>query len=186
MISSSARMETQIPFESALAVLVPEADNLVEPFRLKYDPSAAAGIPAHITVLYPFKPPCELTHETIQTLQKLFSQISRLDVSFAEWRVLRRVLYLAPQPDEPFKQMTEAVWERFPETPPYDGQFADIIPHLTVAQDEVPERLHQIAHDFDLAAKGRLPIDATVKEIVLLDNQTGRWRVRHRFRLGQV
>ena len=41
------------PIESALVVLVPEAERLVKPFCERYDPSAAAGVPAHITLLYP-------------------------------------------------------------------------------------------------------------------------------------
>ena len=43
--------------ESALVVLVPEAEGVVKPFRDLHDPSAAAGMPAHITLLYPFKHP---------------------------------------------------------------------------------------------------------------------------------
>ncbi len=177
-------MQTQIPFESALAVLVPESESLVEPFRIKHDPSAAAGIPAHITILYPFKPPHEITVGTIQTLEKLFSVISPFHVSFAECRLLPRVLYLAPNPDEPFKRMTETVTEWFPGTPPYAGQFADIIPHLTIAQHEDAARLREITEEFDRAATGALPINANVRDVVLLDNETGRWRIRHRFMLG--
>ena len=179
-------MTTQKPFESALAILVPEAESLVERFRLQHDPSAAAGIPAHITVLYPFKPPEEITAEIIQTLEKLFSKIARLNFSLIEWRRLRRVLYLAPVPDEPFRQMTEAVHERFPETPPYGGEFADIIPHLTVAQNDDPTRLQEIVDEFDRAATEALPIHASLSEIVLLDNVTGRWRIRHRFALSEA
>ena len=46
--------------ESGLVVLVPQAEALVKPFRDRYDPSAATGVPAHITLLYPFKPPDEI------------------------------------------------------------------------------------------------------------------------------
>jgi hypothetical protein len=40
---------------TALVILVPEAEALVKAFRERYDPSAAEGMPAHVTVLYPFK-----------------------------------------------------------------------------------------------------------------------------------
>jgi len=46
-----------LPVESSLMIVVPEAERLVKPFREKYDPSAAVGVPAHITLLYPFKLP---------------------------------------------------------------------------------------------------------------------------------
>ena len=59
-----------LPIESALVVVVPEAEQLVGPFREKYDPSAAAGMPPHITLLYPFKPPdaVSYTHLTLPTI----------------------------------------------------------------------------------------------------------------------
>src|ERR1043166_3926376 len=178
-------MDTKISSESALAILVPEAEPLVEPFRLEHDPSAAAGIPAHITVLYPFKPPEEITPETIQTLENLFANSTGVDFCFSEWRRLARVLYLAPVPEGPFKEMIEVVSERFPETPPYAGQFADIIPHLTVAQNDDPHRLQEIADEFERAATEALPIHARAQEVVLLDNVTGRWRIRNRFTLSK-
>jgi hypothetical protein len=59
--------------ESALVVLVPEAEPLVKPFRDWYDPSAAAGAPAHITLLYPFKHPDEVDQTVLDDLSELFS-----------------------------------------------------------------------------------------------------------------
>jgi hypothetical protein len=46
-------MESQAT--TALIILVPEAEAFVKEFRDKYDPSAAEGMPAHITVLFPLK-----------------------------------------------------------------------------------------------------------------------------------
>ena len=170
--------------ESALAVLVPETESLVGTFRKLHDPSALAGIPAHITVLYPFKPPQEITTATIENLEEIFAEIDSFDVCFGEWRLLRHVLYLAPQPDEPLKRMTERVFARFPETPPYGGQFAEIIPHLTVAQSDDRNRLRDVTDEFDRAAKSILPIHARITDVVLLENETGQWSVRRSFALG--
>ncbi len=58
--------------ESALMVLVPEAETLVKPFRDRYDPSAAAGVPAHITLLYPFKHPNEVDQTVLDDLDQCF------------------------------------------------------------------------------------------------------------------
>jgi 2'-5' RNA ligase len=173
-----------MPIESALVVLIPEAEVLVKSFRNQYDPSATLGVPAHVTVLYPFKSPPELTSEVIRSLEKLFSKSPGFSVSFSESRRLPGVLYLAPVPDETFRRLTEIVTRRFPETPPYGGQFIDIIPHLTVAQVSDPQKLEEVAADFERAAIVHLPIRANVREIALLDNESGRWKVRVRFRLG--
>ena len=170
--------------ESALVVLIPEAEVLVKSFRNRYDPQAALGVPAHVTVLYPFKSPRELTVEVIRNLDELFAKFPGFSASFAESRRFPGVLYLSPEPVETFRHLTGIVTERFPETPPYGGEFADVIPHLTLGQLSDPQKLEEVAAQFELAAKGRLPIQAWVKEIALLDNESGRWKVRARFALG--
>ncbi|WP_079312549.1 hypothetical protein [Microbispora sp. GKU 823] len=42
--------------ETALVVEVPSAEPLVRGLRERYDSFAAYGMPAHVTVLYPFLP----------------------------------------------------------------------------------------------------------------------------------
>lgn len=172
--------------ESALVILIPEADALVESFRKQYDPSAPLGLPAHVTLLYPFKPPGELTADVIRKLEDLFSRTPQFTISFSEVRRFINVLYLAPIPDEPFRQLTELVRKHFPETPPYGGQFAEIVPHLTVAQVSDEEELQRIADAFQQAAQGKLPILSNITEILLMDNEHCDWQVRIRFQLSAI
>ena len=117
--------------ESALIVAVPEVEALVAPFRARHDPAAAKGVPAHVTVLYPFVAPARITPTIVLSLAELFAALPELRVSFAEVRRFPEALYLAPEPAEPLRKMTERVFERFPGMPPYEGRFADVIPHLT-------------------------------------------------------
>jgi len=176
-----------MPIESALVILIPEVEVLVESFRNRYDPSAALGVPAHVTVLYPFKPPSELTPDVITTLTEMFSRVSSFDAHFTSRNFfLPNILYLAPEPDAPFRRLTEIVSERFPENPPYGGEFKEIIPHLTVAQADDSLRLGLIATEFDHQAKSFLPINSLVREVALLDNESGRWQVRKKFDLGNL
>jgi len=170
--------------ESVLLIPIPEAEALVGNFRIQFDPSAASGVPAHVTVLYPFKSPGELTKDVVQSLSDLFSRLPGFRASFTESRRFPGMLYLSPEPASLFRHLTETVAEHFPETPPYGGQFAQIIPHLTVAQVSEPQRLDVIVVAFERAAQGRLPIQAEVKEVVLMDNESGYWQIRHRFDLA--
>jgi 2'-5' RNA ligase len=171
--------------ESALVVLVPEAEALVKPFRDLYDPSAAAGMPAHITLLYPFKPPDELGDAVLADLRHCFARFRPIQFALAS---IRRfpvdVLYLAPEPDEPFRRLTLAIWERYPETPPYGGKWPDIIPHVSVASLADEQHLGRVADEFAQACRGKLPIHATAAEVALMDYQPGRWRTRSTFSLG--
>ncbi len=173
-----------MPFESALVVLIPEVESLVKSFRDQYDPSATLGVPAHVTILYPFKPPDELTAEVITTLQDLISRLPSFQVSFQEFQGFPDTLYLAPVPAEPFRHLTEVIVERYPEAPPYGGAFAEIVPHLTVAQVSDVQRLDKITKEFHEVAREKLPIAARVNTVSLMDNASGDWKIRAQFSLG--
>ena len=83
------------PIESALGVFVPEADSLVKPFRDRYDPSAAAGVPAHITLLHPFKPPAEIDDVVLDDLRRCFGHFPPFPFSLASIRRFPDAIYLA-------------------------------------------------------------------------------------------
>jgi 2'-5' RNA ligase len=173
--------------ESALVVLVPEAEGLVKAFRAKFDPSAAAGMPAHITLLHPFKPPAELGADVLESLHTCFASFVPFTYSLAAIRRFgAEVLYLAPEPDEPFRGLTRAICQRYPETPPYGGKFAEVIPHLTVAQVPNEDDLDRIAEDFALAATGMLPMIASAADVALMDNGSGDWQIRDVCALGGI
>jgi len=170
--------------ESALVVLVPEAEALVKPFRDLHDPSAAVGVPAHVTLIYPFKPPHEITEPIIDGLRQCFADFPAFTVSFEILRRFPGVLYLAPEPVEPLQKLTRVIWKQHPETPPYGGRHLEIVPHLTLAQIADGPRLDQIAGEFTQAAHERLPIRLKVSNVALLENLTGRWRTRLTLPLG--
>ena len=174
----------QPPSESALVVLVPEAEPLVGPFRARHDPAGAKGVPAHVTVLYPYLPPSKITTQVEETLTNVFSAFGAFEATFNETGQFPGVLYLIPSADGPFRHLTEAVIARFPEAPPYGGKFSAIVPHLTVAHADDPARLAEISAELATAAKSAFPIVASVRDIVLLEEQGGRWRERRRFALS--
>jgi hypothetical protein len=76
---------------------------------------------------------------------------------------------LAPEPAEPFERMIEALVRRFPEHPPYDGAFTEIVPHLTVAQSAFDDAVSSV--------EATLPLRARVERAVLLEQaQPDRWQ----------
>jgi len=172
------------PIDTALVVLVPEADDLVKPFRDRYDPSAADGMPAHITVLYPFKFPDQGDQAALVDLRICFQRFAPFHFFLAAVRRFPdAVLYLAPEPDEPFRQLTLAIWDQYPESPPYGGKWPDIVPHLSLAWISDGQKLDRIADDFAHASQGRLPIRATASEVALMEKRSGRWSIRATFGL---
>src|SRR5262245_61960339 len=163
---------SQMPLdESALVLLVPEAEHLVKSFRDRYDPSAAAGVPAHITLLYPFKPPDTVDEAVLAWLHRCFQRFTPFRFTLAPIRrFIDGVLYLAPEPDEPFRQLVLAIWDQYPETPPYGGKWPDIVPHLSVARRNDQQQLDLIATAFAQPSRGRLPNLPTVGEVLLKHN----------------
>lgn len=67
--------------------------------------------------------------------------------------------YLAPDPAEPFIQLTQTFVAAFPQWPPYEGAFNEIIPHLSIG-----DRLSVAEVS---AVEERLPITATATEVTL-------------------
>ncbi|HLQ37488.1 MAG TPA: 2'-5' RNA ligase family protein, partial [Planctomycetota bacterium] len=91
-------------------------------------------------------------------------------------------LYLAPEPAAPFVALTESVARAFPQHPPYRGQFASIVPHLTVAHGSEAERDAAEAQlRASLSASGA--VLAACSDIVLIEDSSGRWREMHAFAL---
>ena len=84
--------------EAALVILVPEAEDLVRPFREAYDPSAAKGMPAHITINYPFLPGASPSSDLEDRLRALFSRFASFSFRLEGPASFPDVLYLAPHP----------------------------------------------------------------------------------------
>lgn len=169
--------------ESALVVPVPEAEEVVRDWRLRHDPSAAAGVPAHITILYPFLPPREIDESALADLEGLFAASPAIRFALARVGRFAEVVYLAPEPAQPFSALIERVARRYPQCPPYGGALAveEVVPHLTAAQTADRRVLDAAAE----ALAQHLPIAAHAREIWLLaKGADARWRTRHSFMLG--
>jgi 2'-5' RNA ligase len=172
--------------ESALGIAVPEAEPLVKEWRDRFDSSAAAGVPAHITILYPFVPPSEITAKVLAELREFFAQFTAFEFTLSELRRFPTVLYLAPSPAEPFKALIGAVVKRYPDCPPYGGEFSvsEVIPHLTIAAVDEAKQLDDIEREFTNRHGAQLPIKARVHEVLLIENSSGRWETRQVFKLA--
>jgi 2'-5' RNA ligase superfamily len=119
--------------ESAVLVPVPEAEPAVGRHRIRLDRAAVQGVPAHVTVLYPFVPPPEITAATIEVLAAAVGTVAAFDCRFATTAWFgEEVAWLAPRPDAPFRALTRAVCAAFPGYLPYGGRHDDAVPHLTI------------------------------------------------------
>jgi 2'-5' RNA ligase len=156
-----------MPRRTALIVPVPEAEPAVAHLRLEHDPMARLGVPAHITVHFPFAPPDRVDEAAVAALVATRAAVT-YELSSVEY-FDDDVTYLAPRPAAPFSELIDASAARWPEYPRYDGAVADIVPHLTVGL---------VRLDLELA----LPIACVARELVLLEEgDDARWSTRRRF-----
>ncbi len=174
-------MSNNIP-QSALRVPVPEAEPWVKNLRERYDPTAAVGMPAHITVLFPFISPDLIADSDLARATETFQLFRPFEFRLGQVGRFPESLYLVPEPDEPFISLTEAIVREFPEYPPYDGKFTEIIPHLTVANRSA--EFSAIAAAESLAIMKDLgPVHAICDVVELYENSSGYWRWAQSFPL---
>lgn len=150
-----------MPRRTALIVPVPEAD--------AYVLDAPPGVRAHVTVLAWFLEPDEIDEDA---LAQVFEQFSPF--AFVLDRVERfddGITWLHPEPSQPFSELTQAVWRRWPHRPPYGGEHDEVTPHLTIATSRVE-------------VEAPLPIACRATEVQLLEEDAeGVFRLRRSFPL---
>ena len=170
------------PRESALVILAPEIDRFVSKWRERYDPSTRRGVPAHITLLYPWRP-APLSDADIAAITTTLEGIERFRVRLHNFGRFPGVLYLKPEDHGEIKALMTRLFAAFPECPPYDGRFADAIPHLTIA-DIAEDRLVQIEGAIRSDLAPQLPASVAINEIAVLEQgEEGMFTVRTRIGL---
>jgi 2'-5' RNA ligase len=169
--------------QSALLVPVPEAEAVVGLWRMVHDPLAAAGVPAHVTLIVPWVPPEQIKREHLEELEALLAGERAFDYKLdrACW-FGRRVLWLSPQPASPFVHLTELLAGHF-DTPPWQGEFAEVVPHVTVGHAKPGEEGSLVEVERQLTSK--LPVTCRAKEVDVVCGDGYRWSVRHRVTLQQ-
>lgn len=170
--------------ESALIVEVPAAESLVARWREAHDPMAALGVPAHVTILYPFVQPERLTAARLAAVAEVAAAHRPFRTRFVRVAAFPTAIYLDPEPDEPFRALTAAFEARFPDHPPYGGRFDDVVPHLTIAMGE-PSELDGLADRIAADLGPRLPLEVRVADLGLLVSAETSWSRRATFRLGR-
>ena len=175
--------EEPVTPQSGLIVEIPEAEPLVQSFRLELDQNARSGVPAHVTVLYPFGPPDAIDDAILDRLRSVFAAVPGFAfvLDHTDW-FGEQVLWVGPADDQPFRTLTRVAVAAFPDHLPYGGAFGmDPIPHLTVGEDGEPA----VMRDAEATIRPGLPVSGTASSVSLLvQDETGHWSRRERFPLA--
>ncbi len=172
------------PTETAVIVPVPEADPLVGRWRHRLDPAESWGVPAHLTVLYPFVEPAAVDEGVSTALASAIAHVGAFECWFRRTRWFGDdVLWLEPDVTEPFRLLTHAVTSAFPGFPPYGGAHADVVPHLTVGSPPLGDRALLLTAERDV--RSGLPLRTCLDRVLLIagTNAPGSWSVVQEFSL---
>jgi 2'-5' RNA ligase len=131
------------------------------------------GVPAHLTLLYPFLPPVELT----PVVRTVIAQIAATESAFSyEMRGPTRwpdTIYVAVDPERPFLRLHAALAAAYPDYPIYGRPRFGLVPHITVAEGDCVEDPATLADP----AWAVLPAPAGAAALeVIASNAAGRWR----------
>ena len=165
-----------------MIVVVAEAETTVAHLRLQLDPVARLGVPAHVTVLFPFIPASEIRDEVMVRLAALFRPVPAFTHNFVRTAWFGdQALWLDSDAAQVFRSLTQLVWTAFPAYPPFEGQFDEVVPHLTIA-DRAPFDEMRAAEE---AVQRHLPISAITRAVTFMVEQpSGRWEAAESFALN--
>lgn len=174
------------PTQTAVIVAVRPLEAVVGRHRRTLDVSASWGVPAHVTVLYPFVPPALLDADVLARLASVVAAVPAFHCTFSRcgW-FADEVLWLAPDPERPFRVLTDAVAAEFPGHPPYGGAFDDVVPHLTVGELRSGTPAGLRAAEADVTA--RLPVTTRIEHALVIHgtSQPDSWRTVATLPLGE-
>jgi 2'-5' RNA ligase len=180
-------METIDPGRRSGIIVPISLPSALEAIRMREVASARAGAPAHVTLLFPFIPIAELRPEHLARVAEVVASVVAFDVRLREARrwdpgggAPEGVIWLDPEPSEPFVRLTEALTAAFPDCQPYGGLHDTIIPHLTIASDD-----RRSLQTVQAEAARWLPLRRRIAAAALIaEGRDGRWRTRRRLPLG--
>jgi hypothetical protein len=160
--------------------LAEQAPELAQAHDELYPERIPENIPLSLTLLYPFASSEELDGY-LQMARDFFA--SRRPLSFDIARVAQwergGAVYGVPEPDGQLRATMRALWELFPEFPPYGGAAQDPPPHASLTLDGGADPQTLLSR-VEKRLSGLLPAHFEVDEAVLMgEHEPDVWRVLH-------
>jgi len=163
--------------DSGLLVPIPEAEVLIGGLRMRHDPTAPRGVPAHVTVLFPFIPRERIDDAVRSAVRDLLADIAPFDYRFGRVETVGETnVHLAPEPAGAFLALTEVIFGHWPEFPPYGGVIETVIPHMTVGDRLGEGEADAVARRAQQALRRHGPIAGRAEAVWLMtEDAGGRW-----------
>ncbi len=171
------------PSDSSAVIVRAQLPAALERLRRTSVSDAAAGVPAHLTMLYPFVAPGRLGLDVRAAVATVASRHEPFDYRLADRAVWPDTVYVRVEPAAPFVALQADLARAFPAFPIYgtDSTF-EFVPHVTIAERDGMSRASESHPAWaSLPRSGRA---AAVEVITRSDN--GSWRLIWRVPLGRM
>ena len=170
---------------TALFVEVP-VDARVDEFRQRHlAATVARGLPAHVTVLFPFAAATGIDARLLADAAEHFGSISAFSAELTRVERFDAHVWLAPEPRDRFTALLTETYARFSELPPYGDAFAEAVPHLTIAEVRPWESVEPLVQQAEHELGAGLPFRFEVDRVALFEELAdGTWRQADSFGLG--
>jgi 2'-5' RNA ligase len=164
--------------ETAL-VLVVALPPPLEALRQRSIADAASGVPAHVTLLYPFAEEAQLDAGVLGLVAAIAARHPVQRLTLGEGRRFPDTLYASVEPDVALRALHDELAAAFPTLPLYGGAFG-FTPHVSIVEGPAAAE----RRPFDDPAWATLPVEQPVDAIDLITDRDGAWATRRRFPLG--
>jgi 2'-5' RNA ligase len=169
--------------QSTLLIPVVEASESVNKWRVEYQDSAKRGMPAHITLFFPFLHPSEIGDSTITQLTHFFKKVNKFTYQLNKIENFPLVVYLAPTNGSKFTKISQNLATKYPQIKPYEGEYLAPIPHCTLARMSTEAKTEEIKGQIETSIKHEPPISCDAHEAWLMyKNELNYWGIHEKFR----
>jgi 2'-5' RNA ligase len=136
---------------------------------------ARLGVPAHVTLLYPFLEPTALKGRIRRTIASIAAAHPSFQFELSGPREWPDTVYAAVHPEDRFLAIHRELAAAFPDYPIYSRPGFELIPHVTIAESEHVGNAAPLGHP----AWSTLPAKGSVDGLeVIAEGEDGRWRTR--------
>jgi len=161
-------------FESAINIVFEQFHELFDPW---WDlPSREMNVPLHVTLLWPWYPP-PIPQEGIELLHKILQNERPFDVTFNGIEMFANgTIYISLKDELKIKNLMKKVFANFPTHPPYEGEFPDPTPHMSISAEIDLQKTKQKTDKLREVTKHIFPIHARVDSVhIQQEKEGGRW-----------
>ncbi|MBP9731977.1 MAG: 2'-5' RNA ligase family protein [Candidatus Magasanikbacteria bacterium] len=163
--------------QSSIDIHFKNLEPLISKWYTKLE-TATHGVPPHITLLWPWISP-PIGYSEIEILKNAVKNSKAFSITFDKIEYFQNgTIFLSCKDAKMIQNIMKKIFTAFPECKPYNGEFQNPTPHLTIAK--VPDQtvFSEIYNEICTVLKPNLPLTCSIDEITIMKElKTKNWEI---------